>query len=205
MNVADVAIPDAVVVAVFLPPAKLPLAPLLGAVNVTVTPLSRFPLASVTVTTSGAPNDVSAFVLCGVPLVAVILAGDPGVFVNEKLAAPVIPTALAVTVYLPSIPFAVNVADVATPDAFVVAVFAPPAKLPLAPLLGDVNVTVTPFTGFPLALVTVTTKGAGKGVLIAALCGVPLVAVTPPGQLFTKLVALTLPIPVAKSQPLVVP
>jgi hypothetical protein len=100
----------------------------------------------------------------------------------------------------------VNVADVATPDAFVVAVFAPPAKLQLAPLLGDVNVTVTPFTGFPLALVTVTTRGAGKDVLIAALCGVPLVAATPPpGQLFTKLAALTLPIPVAKSQPVVVP
>ena len=70
-----------------------------------------------------------------------------------------------------------NVAEVATPDAFVVAVFAPPAKLPLAPLLAGVNVTVTPFTGVPLALVTVTTKGAGKGVLIAALCGVPLVVV----------------------------
>src|ERR1700726_3164354 len=98
-------------------------------------------------------------------------------------------------------------ADVATPDAFVVAVFAPLAKLPLAPVLGGVNVTVTPFTRFPLALVTVTTKGAGKDVLIAALCGVPLVAATPPpaGQLFTKLAALTLPIPVAKSQPVVVP
>ena len=106
---------------------------------------------------------------------------------------------------MPDIPFAVNVADVATPDAFVVAVFAPPAKLPLAPLLGGVNVTVTPFTGFPLAFFTVTTKGARKGVLIAVLCGVPLVATTPPGQLFTKLAALTLPIPVAKSQPVVVP
>ena len=55
--------------------------------------------------------------------------------------------------------------------------FAPPAKLPPAPLLGGVKVTVTPFTGVPLAFVTVTTKGAGKGVLMAALCGVPLVAV----------------------------
>ena len=55
--------------------------------------------------------------------------------------------------------------------------FAPPAKLPLAPLLGGVNVTVTPFTGVPLAFVTVITKGAGKGELIAALCGVPLVTV----------------------------
>src|SRR5437016_2777034 len=83
---------------------------------------------------------------------------------------------------MPDVPFAVNVAEVATPDALVVAVFAPPAKLPLAPLLGGVNVTVTPFTGFPLALVTVITKGAAKGELIAALCGVPLVAVILAGE-----------------------
>ena len=92
------AMPDALVVAVLFPPAKIPLAPVLGAVNVTVTPLSGFPLASVTVATSGAPNAASSFALCGVPLVAVILVGDPAVFVNEKLAAPVIPTTLAVTV-----------------------------------------------------------------------------------------------------------
>jgi hypothetical protein len=96
--VPDVATPEAFVVAVFAPPAKLPLAPLFGAVNVTLTPLSGFPLVSVTVATSGAPKAVSSFVLCGVPLVAVIFAGEPGVFVNEKVAAPVIPTALAVTV-----------------------------------------------------------------------------------------------------------
>ena len=90
--------PDAFVMAVFAPPAKLPLAPLLGGVNVTVTPLTGVPLALVTVTTKGAGKGVLIAALCGVPLVAVILADDPGVFVNEKLAAPVIPTALAVTV-----------------------------------------------------------------------------------------------------------
>src|SRR5437016_2093930 len=88
---ADVATPDAFVVAVFAPPAKLPLAPLLGGVNVTVTPLTGFPLASLTVTTKGAGKGVLIAALCGVPLVAVILAGDPGVFVNEKLAVPIIP------------------------------------------------------------------------------------------------------------------
>lgn len=35
----------------------------------------------------------------------------------------------------------------ATPDAFVVAVFTPPAKVPLAPLPGAAKVTVTPLTG----------------------------------------------------------
>ena len=90
--------PDAFVVAVFGPPAKLPLAPLLGGVKVTVTPFTGVPLAFVTVTTKGAGKDVLIVVLCGVPLVAVILAGEPGALVNEKLAAPVIPTTLAVTV-----------------------------------------------------------------------------------------------------------
>src|SRR5437667_8800806 len=65
----------------------------------------------------------------------------------------------------------------ATPTLFPYTTLFRSAKLPLAPLLGGVKVTVTPFTGVPLALVTVTTKGAGKGELIAALCGVPLVAV----------------------------
>ena len=98
MNVAEVATPDALVVAVFAPPAKLPLAPLLGGVKVTVTPFTGVPLAFVTVTTKGAGKGVLMAALCGVPLVAVIFVGGPGVFVNEKLAVPVIPTTLAVTV-----------------------------------------------------------------------------------------------------------
>jgi hypothetical protein len=81
---------------VFAPPAKLPLAPLLGAVNVTTTPLSRSPLASLTVTTNGAPNAVLIPALCGVPLVVVILAGGPR-FVSEKLAVAVTPVTLAFT------------------------------------------------------------------------------------------------------------
>jgi hypothetical protein len=50
---------------------------------------------------------------------------------------------------------AVNVTDVATPLAFVVAVFTPPANVPLAPLPGAVNVTVTPETGLLDASLTV--------------------------------------------------
>jgi hypothetical protein len=98
LNAADVARPDAFVVAVFAPPAKLPLAPLLGAVNVTTTPLTGFPPASATVTTRGARNAVLSFWLCGVPLVAVMLAGGPSVFVSEKFAVAVIPVTLAFTV-----------------------------------------------------------------------------------------------------------
>jgi hypothetical protein len=73
---------------------------------------------------------------------------------------------------------AVNVAEVATPEAFVVAVLTPPANVPLAPDAGGVNVTTTPLTGLFPASVTVATKGAANAVLMVALCGVPLVAVT---------------------------
>jgi hypothetical protein len=70
----------------------------------------------------------------------------------------------------------VNVVEVATPLAFVVAVFTPPANVPLAPLPGAVKVTVAPATGFPPLSFTVATSGAANAVLIVALCGVPLVA-----------------------------
>lgn len=40
-----------------------------------------------------------------------------------------------------------NTAAVATPDALVIAVFRPPANVPLAPLPGAAKVTVAPLTG----------------------------------------------------------
>jgi hypothetical protein len=98
VNVADVATPLALVTAVFTPPAKLPLAPVLGAVNVTVTPTTGFPPASFTVATNGAANAVSIAALCGVPLVAVMLAGVPVRFVSEKFTGVATPATLAVTV-----------------------------------------------------------------------------------------------------------
>jgi len=70
----------------------------------------------------------------------------------------------------------VNTADVANPDEFVAAVFVPPAKLPDAPLLGAVNVTITPLTGFPLLSSTNATNGLANAVPTGALCGVPLLA-----------------------------
>jgi hypothetical protein len=83
-----------------------------------------------------------------------MLAAPPEVFVRLYVAVPV-PGAVAVTLYDPGIPFAVNTAAVATPLAFVVAVFTPPANVPLAPDPGAVNVTTTPFTGLPYPSVTV--------------------------------------------------
>jgi hypothetical protein len=178
VNVAEVATPLAFVVAVFTPPAKVPLAPLPGAVNVTNTPLTGLFPASVTVATKGAPKAVLIAALCPEPLVTTILAGGAARFVNEKFAE-VAPVALATTLYgPPAVAFAVNVAEVATPLAFVVAVFIPPAKVPLAPLPGAVNVTNTPLTGLFPASVTVATKCAPNAVLIAALCPDPLVTTT---------------------------
>jgi hypothetical protein len=178
LNAADVATPLAFVVAVFTPPTNVPLAPLPGAVNVTTTPLTGLFPASVTVATNGAPNAVLIVALCPDPLVTTTLAAGPAVLVNEKFAE-VAPVVLATTLYgPPAVAFAAKVADVATPLAFVVAVFTPPANVPLAPLVGAVNVNTTPLTGLFPESVTVATNGAPNAVLIAVLCPDPLVTAT---------------------------
>ena len=92
------ATPLAFVSTVFTPPANVPLAPVPGAVNVTVTPETGLPPETFTVATSGAAKAVLTVVLCGVPLVAVMLAGALAVLVREKLAVPGTPVTDAVTV-----------------------------------------------------------------------------------------------------------
>src|SRR6266436_846392 len=73
---------------------------------------------------------------------------------------------------------AVKTAEVATPLALVIAVFAPPANVPLAPVCaGAVNVTVTPETGSLLASFTVACSAVVNAMLIVAVCVVPAVAV----------------------------
>jgi hypothetical protein len=94
------------------------------------------------------------------------------------------------------VPLAVNTLDVATPLAFVTAVFTPPAKVPLAPLPGAVNITVRPFSGLPPASVTVAAKGAAKAVLISALCPEPLVTTidaTGPGRFVSEKLTVVRP------------
>jgi hypothetical protein len=68
--------------AVVDPPGNVPLAPLAGAVNVTVTPLTGFPALSVTVACSAAANAVPSAALCEFPADAVMLAAAPAVFVK---------------------------------------------------------------------------------------------------------------------------
>jgi hypothetical protein len=82
---------------VLLPPANVPLAPEAGAVKVTTTPLVGDPPV-VTVATKGEANAVLTTVLCGVPLVAVMVSTAAAVFVRVKSAGVETPGADAVTV-----------------------------------------------------------------------------------------------------------
>jgi hypothetical protein len=91
-------------------------------------------------------------------------AGDPCVFVSENTASGVTPGTEALTEYAPTVAFAVNMADVATPDAFVMAVVTPFANVPLAPVDGAVNVTVTPESGLLPASRTVASRLDAKAV-----------------------------------------
>jgi hypothetical protein len=100
VNVGEVATPLALVAVVTAvnPPAKVAFALLPSTVNVTVVPLTRFPYVSLTVACSGAANIALGGVLCGVPPVAVMLAGVPPRLVIAKLAAVATPETVAVTV-----------------------------------------------------------------------------------------------------------
>jgi hypothetical protein len=114
---------------------------------------------------------------CRDPLVAVIEAAGPAVFVRLNEVVAVTPATEADTATAPRVPLAVNVDDVATPLAFVVSVSAlvPFPNRPLAPVEGAVKTTKAPLTGEP-PIVTVATSGDVNGVLTAVLCGVPPVA-----------------------------
>src|SRR5690242_15213863 len=110
------------------------------------------------------------------------LAKQPGasgaIFVRLKLAGVATPATVAVTAYVPVVPFAVKGGSVATPLAFVMTVsVANPEKDPLGPLDGAVKVTATPLTGLLLASLTVAVMAVGKFVFTVALCTAPAVAV----------------------------
>ena len=159
------------------------LGPLPGPVNVTATPLTGFPPASLTVATNGAANAVLMVALWPPPLVAVIDAAGPAVLVMENAAAVATPVTVAFTTNEPAALLAVKVGEVATPEASVdtVTEAPPPAKLPLAPLAGAENVTLAPLTGLPPESFTVATRGAAKAVLMVALWPPPLVTLIDAG------------------------
>src|SRR5439155_13624171 len=126
---------------------------------------------------SGVANAVLTVALCGVPAVGMMLAGEPARLVSEKFAE-VAPVALATTLYgPPAVAFAVNTADVATP-LVVVAAFTPPAKVPLAPLPGAVNVTTTPLTRLFAASSTAIARAASRDASVDAPVPAPPVTKT---------------------------
>jgi hypothetical protein len=65
-----------------VPFANVPLAPLVGAVNVTGTPLTGFESLSTTVAVRGAVNTAPTVAPCGVPPVAARIVAAPTVFVR---------------------------------------------------------------------------------------------------------------------------
>src|SRR5947209_7539830 len=91
------AMPAALVVTVMLalPLLNVPLAPLAGAVNVTLMPLTGLPNWSVTVATNGPAKVVPAGVLWLFPPVAAMAAG--GLLVRLKAARLATPVTVAVT------------------------------------------------------------------------------------------------------------
>src|SRR5579884_2588823 len=98
-------------------------------------------------------------------------------FVSEKLAAAAADVE-AVTKYVPALPLATTMGDVACPFAPVIAVATvEPLSVALAPLDGAVNVTVAPDTGLLPTSVTVATRRLAKEVFTGVLCPLPLVAV----------------------------
>src|SRR5581483_170487 len=125
--------------------------------NVTVTPPTGLPLASVTLTVNGLGNvwpTVPAFPL---PLTRVRFAGPLGALVAvavNVIGLPVSEPELAVTAFDPAAGPSVRTVE-AKPLPLVVTDVALSAPPPPA----TVNVTPIPETGFPLASVTSTVKG----------------------------------------------
>ena len=71
------------------PPANVPLAPVDGAVNVTLAPLTGLLPLSLTVACKAVGKAVLITMLCGVPAVGVMAAGGPERFVSENAAVAV--------------------------------------------------------------------------------------------------------------------
>ena len=72
---------------------------------------------------------------------------------------------------------------------------ADPPNVPLAPLEGGVNVTVTPLTGPPLEFVIVACRSVPNAMLTTVLCGVPPVAVRVVTPIKLTALIVTLPVP----------
>src|SRR5205807_576825 len=168
---------------VWLPPVIVPFP---GATaNVTATPVTGFPFASLTITDGGELTAVPAVAAWLVGLFAAIVAAAPAVPVAVNVTGlPESEPEVAVRVLLPTVGLSVQLPTVATP--LVLVVWVPPVIVPFPG--ATANVTVTPVTGFPFASLTITDGGA--------LTAVPAVADWLVG-LFAAIVAPAPAVPVA--------
>ena len=114
---------------------------------------------------------------------------------------PDVPATVTVNVPIIAVPVADRVKTLAVVAGFVL-------KMALTPLGRPDAVKFTlplnPFRGW-IVIVAEPDEPCGKVRLVGDAESVKLGCVVDPGQLFTRLAALTVPMPVAKSQPTVVP
>ena len=184
VKAVDVAIPLESVVSdsVAFPFANVPLAPELGAVKVTVTPLTGDPFWSTTAD-KGRVKAVPTSAVCSDPFCAFTTNTGAAVFAKPKFTEADCPeaVAVAVTAYSPVMEFAVNLVEVANPLESVVSdsVAFPFANVPLAPEDGAVKITDTPLAGDP-PMLAFATRGAPNAAPTTAACPDPLLTDTLP-------------------------
>src|SRR5437870_4640415 len=156
LNVQLPTVATPLVLVVWLPPVIVPLPG--GTANVTATPTTGFPFASLTITDGGALTAVPAVAHRLAPLFAAIVAAAPAVPVAVKVTGlPESAAELAVKVFDPAVALSVHVVRAAIPsDPVLTGVVGVTVPLPAA----GVNVTATPATGFPLASLAITDGGA---------------------------------------------
>src|SRR5579859_406183 len=138
--------------------------------HVTVTPLTGFSAASVTLTESRRGRVPFTESVCPFPPAAEMRLAEPVLLVSTNTAGePARPATVAVTVSGPAADPRVQVVRVATPDAFVVGVA--PVMAPLRdPPAPSANVTVTPDTGLANWSAIFTAGGLATAVPAVADC-----------------------------------
>jgi len=177
-----------------------PAVTLLGSPEAAKCTLPVNPPASVTVMVLVPPARVGVIVTLGGAAVSV----NPGPEVTVRLT-------VVVAVRLPEVPVMVTVAGPVVADALAVSV-----KVLVVVVLAGLNPAVTPFGKPEAARLTLPVKPPAGVTVIVLVPFVPCATLTVVGaaarvklavlgQWFTRLAAFTVPIPVAKSQPVFVP
>src|ERR1700681_3121529 len=114
---------------------------------------------------------------------------------------PDVPATVTVNVPIIAVPVADRVKTLAVVAGFVLKMALTPLGMPEALKF---TLPLNPFRGW-IVIVAEPDEPCGKVRLVGDAESVKLGCVVDPGQLFTRLAALTVPMPVAKSQPTVVP